>query len=295
LKKEQVKNYFKFLIKLLLTGVALYFVFKKIDVPKFISTLRGVNPGYFFLAILSFNISKLISAYRLKNFYKEVGLNLTNPFNLRLYFVGMFYNLFLPGSIGGDGYKVYILNQHSEIKLKPIVAATFLDRVSGMVFLVMIALFLSLFSSFEFPFPYHELILGLTIAAVIPVYWVISKWLFPQFRNVFWVTSIQALGVQIGQICTATFLLLSLSVQDHYFDYLTLFMIASAVAVLPLTIGGVGLREAVFLLSLKFLPIDEATSIAFTLSYFIVTAITSLFGLLFIMKIDKRAEQHFSI
>ena len=295
MKKESVKNYLKFGLKLLLTLVALYFVFKKIDVEKFVQTLKGVDPLYFVLAIVSFNCSKLISAFRLRNFYQEVGLTLTNAFNLRLYFVGMFYNLFLPGSIGGDGYKVYVLKQFSEVKLKPIITATFLDRVSGMVFLVMIALILSLFSSVSFPVPYYRSVLIVLIILVLPSYWLISKILFPQFQRVFVPTSLQALGVQIGQILTAFFLLKALSVQSNYFDYLTLFMVASAVSVLPLTVGGVGLREMVFLYAIKFhMPLDEATSIAFTLSYFIVTAITSLGGLFFLMNIDKRAEKHFS-
>ncbi len=72
-------------------------------------------------------------------------------------------------------------------------------------------------------------------------------------------------------------------------------MAASVAAMLPLTISGVGLRELVFIWGVKYFHVDEATSIAFTLSFFIVTVITSLGGLFFIMRIDRNAEKHFAI
>jgi hypothetical protein len=52
-------------------------------------------------ALLFFNISQLVSAYRLLQFYKIHQPAISYRFNLRLYYKGMFYNLFLPGGIGG--------------------------------------------------------------------------------------------------------------------------------------------------------------------------------------------------
>lgn len=56
-----------------------------------------------------FNISKIISSIRLNRYFKDINLSLSQTYNLKLYYLGMFYNLFLPGGIGGDGYKIYII------------------------------------------------------------------------------------------------------------------------------------------------------------------------------------------
>lgn len=292
MKNKTLKNYFKIIVKLSLTIAALYFVFKKIELERFVETIRRGDFYYFFLALLTFNVSKLISAFRLNNFFKCIGLSLSTSFNLRLYWVGMFYNLFLPGSIGGDGYKVYLLHQFSDIKLKSIIAATFLDRTSGMVFLLFIAIVLTLFSSFTPPIPYFNYLLIFALISSLPVYYFTVKFLFPKFLLKFFETGYQAFLVQIGQVICALCLLLSLGVTEGFMDYLALFMIASVASVLPITIGGVGLREAVVLvLGTQYFHINETTAVAFTLSFFIVTACTSLMGLFFLLRIDKRAEE----
>ncbi|MEP0712640.1 MAG: lysylphosphatidylglycerol synthase domain-containing protein, partial [Algoriphagus sp.] len=54
--------------------------------------------------------------------------------------------------------------------------------------------------------------------------------------------------------------------------------LSSIVAVLPLTIGGVGARELVFVYAHTYAGIDEATAVAFSLIFFLITAMVSLTG-----------------
>jgi uncharacterized membrane protein YbhN (UPF0104 family) len=74
--------------------------------------------------------------------------------------------------------------------------------------------------------------------------------------------------------------LFALSINGNLVDYLTLFLISSVVSVLPITIGGVGARELVFLFGYKFLEIDKTASVSFTLLFFLITAFSSLPGVL---------------
>ena len=50
---------------------------------------------------------------------------------LCLCYVGMFYNLFLPGGIGGDAYKVYQLRKYHQGRTFAIVQAMIFDRLNG--------------------------------------------------------------------------------------------------------------------------------------------------------------------
>jgi len=70
------------------------------------------KPVFFLiLALIAFVISKIIASWRLKIYFKNIFIRLTEQTNLKLYWLGMYYNLFLPGSIGGDAYKVLLLKK----------------------------------------------------------------------------------------------------------------------------------------------------------------------------------------
>ena len=111
---------------------ALYFVFSKIDHHILLKTLKYTSPYYVLLAMLVFVVSQLFSAERLHWFFKRVPLSITRLFNYKLYSLGLFYNLFLPGGIGGDGYKIVLLRKRMHFSGKKIFWAILLDRFSGL-------------------------------------------------------------------------------------------------------------------------------------------------------------------
>jgi len=98
-----IKKRLKFFLKIFLTGLALYLVFNKIDTKTTWKVIQSSNPGWLFLAWVLFVISKFFSAIRLNIYFKDIGLQLPEMKNVKLYAIGMFYNLFIPGGIGGDG------------------------------------------------------------------------------------------------------------------------------------------------------------------------------------------------
>ncbi|QKG53302.1 lysylphosphatidylglycerol synthase transmembrane domain-containing protein [Hymenobacter sp. BRD67] len=105
------RRYALLAVKLAFMAGALWLVARHLDLPTLGRTLRYARPGWLGLAAGLFTLSKLISSVRLNTFFRAVGIQLTERYNLRLYWLGMFYNLFLPGGIGGDGYKVYLLGK----------------------------------------------------------------------------------------------------------------------------------------------------------------------------------------
>lgn len=292
MKNLKLKELAKWVIKLGITSVALWFVFKKVDFQAFKESILNTQLGYYFLALLAFNASKIVAALRFREFLRALGIDLPNGYNLRLSYIGMFYNLFLPGSIGGDGYKVYILKQsHKETKTGQLVAASLLDRISGLALLFVLTCLLIVFSALQGTIPYLTALAITLGAAVLPCYYLATRWFFPSFLSAFVATNLHSLWVQIGQVVSAWLLLLALGINSAHIDYLTLFMMSSVVAVLPFTIGGVGARELVFIYGYNFLPIEEGKAIAFTLLFFSVTALSSLIGLPFTFARDTYQKQ----
>ncbi len=292
MKSTSWKSILKLLVKLLLTAGAVYFVFRKIDVEELWLSLSRTNLWFFFLSFLFFNLSKIVSAFRQNRFYEPAGIRIETPYSLRLYYVGMFYNLFLPGSIGGDAYKVYLLkNRYREqTKTKLLIAATFLDRLSGLVLLFVLMCLFLLLSTFHFEPSWIYALTWLAMLAALPVYYLIIRWFFPSFKSLFLRSSHYSFWVQAGQAASALLLLHAVGIDSQYMDYLALFMASSVVAVLPFTIGGIGARELVFIYGCLLLHIDKETAVAFSFLFFAVTALSSLIGLWFVFRIDKRPE-----
>ncbi len=276
--KQKRTRYLKLLLKVALTGAALYLVYIKIDIDVTKAALLQANPLWLVPAAILFNASKVTSALRLNYFFKAEALQLSQRYNLVLYYIGMFYNLFLPGGIGGDGYKVYLLNKQYKTPVKGLLAAVFVDRLSGLVSLGFLALILFVFSSaFALIGPWQYLIwAGIVLAYV--VYYFLIRLLFKKYLTVYLPTNVQSFAVQALQVVCAWFILLALGVEAHYTDYTTLFLVSSVVAVLPFTIGGVGARELVFIYGYEYLQIDKNVAVVFSILFFVITAVSSLAG-----------------
>ncbi|MEQ8335896.1 MAG: lysylphosphatidylglycerol synthase transmembrane domain-containing protein [Cyclobacteriaceae bacterium] len=291
MNKKKINAIIKLVVKLSLTTGALIFVFRKIDVEEFKASILDTSVPLFFLAFLAFNLSKIVAAFRFKQFLRPLEIYLEDKYNLMLSYVGMFYNLFLPGSIGGDGYKVFVLKQqYKAARTRQLVSVSILDRISGLAFLFILGCLLLLSSSFQVDLAWIKWVILLLAVLVLPVYYLFVRVLFPVFKSAFIPTSHLSFWVQVGQLTSAFCLLLALNVQDPFVDYLTLFMISSVVAVLPFTIGGVGARELVFLYGYQYLQIQEGKAIAFTILFFMVTALSSLVGLPFVFTIDREKK-----
>ena len=274
----------KVALKLLISLALLWFIIQQIDIKRVIATLASINIFYFIVGFLLYNLSKIISAIRLNYYFKEIDIDLPFWHNLRLYYLGMFYNLFLPGGIGGDGYKAYILKKHYEKKLAPILKALLFDRISGLVALIFLAALLFLFSRYAIlPLNYAAVVVAITIY---PIFYIISRQK-DIFMRYFKETNILGFLVQFIQLLSALALLLALDPSLPIIEFLVLFLISSVVSVLPITIGGVGVRELTFLYGLKFINLSPDSGIAFSFLFFLVTLLSSAIGVLFIHNAKK--------
>lgn len=272
----------KELLKLLISVLLIYLVLRHIDREQLQTILRHSHPLWLFVAFILFNLSKVLSALRLNFYFKDCGLSLRERHNLILYYVGMFYNLFLPGGIGGDGYKVYLLNRRYGCSAKLLIQASLLDRISGLAALLFLGGLLFAWSDYAALYPS---LLPLDIAALFllyPALWLIHRFWFPRFAGSLLATSLLGLGVQLLQLLCAYALILALPVAVPVIDFLTLFLLSSVLAVLPLTVGGVGIREFTFLYGLKLLGHDPSAGVAFGLLFFLITLLSSALGLLFL-------------
>jgi uncharacterized membrane protein YbhN (UPF0104 family) len=275
------KKLLKTLLKLILTGLAMYLVFRKIDSGQLWEITQSINWIWIIPAVLLFVLSKVFTAFRLNLYFKNIGLQLSEKLNFKLYWVGMFYNLFLPGGIGGDGYKVYLLNKTFKTPAKKLIQSALLDRLGGLVAIVFLLFGLFLMVDIRLVFLESSLWNTLMIsglALTFPAFWLTQKILFRDFLPSFWPANFWSFAGQIAQLICAWFILMALGIHEKILAYQLVFLLSSIVAVLPLTIGGVGARELVFVYAHSYAGIDETAAVAFSLIFFLITAAVSLIG-----------------
>ena len=278
--KFNLKKLLKPLLQLLVTALALYLVLRKTDVAKLFGIIRNANPWALLLSLLFFNISKLFNAVRLNRFFKAIGIELSSLYNLKLYYLGMFYNLFLPGGIGGDGYKIYVLQKNHGMKMIDVFHAVLWDRICGIFALVFLSVILLLPSTFALKLPQLVPYAWLLLVALYPLALLLNKLFYKQFIGIFTITALESLLVQIAQVISAFFILQAISLQANHIDYLAIFLMSTVATILPITIGGAGAREVTFYYLLNSIQLDTNAGVALSLIFFGISALSSLAGVL---------------
>lgn len=284
MKKNRALEIIKNIFKVIVTFGALYWVTRKINFGELQTALVNCNWGFLFLAFCSYATSQLIASSRLNSFFKAIKLFLTERYNFRLYQLGLLYNFFLPGGIGGDGYKVYFLKKEHHIKGRKILSAVFFDRLSGLWALAVIICALVIFMP-RLAIPNY-----LTIAAACigtASYYFILHTFFKDFAKKFISTHIKAIGVQGFQVLSAILILYSLNFQDKFSPYLLIFLASSLVSIVPSIGGGVGLRELVMLYGATYLQINEHTAVLLSLFFYIISLVMASSGIYYIFRPER--------
>lgn len=127
---------------IVLAVALLAIVVASISIPDFIDALRTMDVGYVIIAYALNLVMIALMAYRWYVLY--IVLNDQRPKYaqmLSVSFMGIFFNNFLPSTIGGDAYRtLHMARQRSEEGFSGALAVVFVDRVVGLLGLALIGL-----------------------------------------------------------------------------------------------------------------------------------------------------------
>ncbi len=268
-------------VKLLVTTLCAFYISSKIDFKTTLSLSRTASPFWIIMAIFLFGVSKWIAAIRLEVYFKNINFYIPRKYNIMLYWLGMFYNLFLPGGIGGDAYKIILLHKTYNFPAKSLSSAIFFDRLSGVAALGILA---TILINFIFPSQILGFIaISVSIVSLLLFYQLVRK-VFAAYLPGFYKTLWLGIIVQLLQVACVWSIIEALHIAQNQTEYILLFLVSSVIAILPFTIGGLGAREVVFLWGSNYFALHSETSISISLLFYLITVIVSATGLYWVFK-----------
>ncbi|HXI88793.1 MAG TPA: lysylphosphatidylglycerol synthase transmembrane domain-containing protein [Blastocatellia bacterium] len=299
-------------------GILVYIFTRVVHISDLWANLREASISYLLAAVAVYLVVQTLSAYRWYLILKPLGIETGFPKILALYYLGMYFNFFLPSAIGGDVFKVYYLHKETG-RLSASTATVFLDRDVGMGGLLVAATLVAAYGGTRFPpdngfllAPLFALIGVAFIAANLALFYRPSYNLLHRLLRLFrmkraderverlfesvnsyrgeWglaaVTLVISLGVQFG--CAFVNILAASSIGLHtqhgWIDYMVFIPAIGLIGMIPLSVNGAGWREASYILLFQSVAIgvdaQQATHQAATLSvlWLGIVIITSLPG-----------------
>ncbi len=282
-----MKNKLLGIFQIIVTVFFIYYTLSKIGLNKILEVIKSADLLFILFASIVYFLSQIISSERLWFILKENNLIISSKENIKLYMVGIFYNFFIPGGVGGDAYKGVLMNKKFQWSLKKIYKLLILDRLIGFgVILCLIIVFsgfildVELISEFNF-------VLAPLYALLFFIGRILVQKIFNNeivYTKAFFISHI----IQILQFGSIILILFSLGITNNYFTFLYIFLISSVLSIF--SFGGIGIREYVFftLASNTAVGPDIATSVGLIFTF--SALISSIPGLYFLIKIKSKKK-----
>ena len=282
-----MKNKLLGIFQIIVTVFFIYYTLSKIGLNKILEVIKSADLLFILFASIVYFLSQIISSERLWFILKENNLIISSKENIKLYMVGIFYNFFIPGGVGGDAYKGVLMNKKFQWSLKKIYKLLILDRLIGFgVILCLIIVFSGFILDLEFISEFN-FVLAPLYALLFFVGRVLVQKIFNNeivYTKAFFISHI----IQIFQFGSIILILFSLGVTENYFTFLYIFLISSVLSIF--SFGGIGIREYVFFTLAVNTPVNQDIATSVGLIFTFSALISSIPGLFFLMKMKSKKK-----
>lgn len=294
------------IMKLVVSTGLLAYLLSRIHIERFWGTLLSADFTYIAIALVVYLATQMVSALRWAVLARPMGFTIPFRETAVYYLIGMFFNLFAPGTVGGDVSRVYYLARHGDQGAPhgwaratlPAAVSVLMDRAVGMIVLVWLgAAGLALFPRYGVPPLVRYVTFALALAFVVAGICIpLVRRLLPQdghpvvvklrlalrsYRTR-WRVIPEAilLSVAIHLIQAWMHLILGQAIGiDIPFSFcIILYPLVGTFAAIPISLNGIGLREGGYLVLLGVIGVNSTQGVAFGLLLFIVVVLDSLTG-----------------
>lgn len=276
-------------------------LFLKIDLNKTWQAVLNTNPWMLGLTALLVVSTMVLNARRWQIIASALGFK--KPFGelVEYCYVGMFFNLFLPSTVGGDFSRCYYISKGTG-KYKDALFSVLADRASGIAVLFASASLGILLSpgARDLPFQLKLPIFGGTIALflIMPFMPKLTRkllgdgnWITRQFNNsnaqIFWQDK-KLVAAAIGWSLVTQFIMVcchfgvasALGIADKLplWYYFVFYPCVAVLGFVTPSFNGIGIREWAYTYFLVLMKVDQATALTYALMWLALTTLLSLVG-----------------
>jgi len=304
----KIKKTLLILAKISISGLLIYLTLKSIGTSEFVSGIIQANPAYVIAGAVVFLVSYLIGATQWWLILKSNNIKIAWSRALSFYFIGLFFNNFLPSSLGGDVFRMIDIKQHGADS-SAAVSTVFLDRFAGLFVMSGMAMLASpvIFLNQQISRQLQIFLICLPLVWILIFFVLFNKKLADFFFNIIDkfipgkikesirkihhniyefgrnpAFAVKILGIALCvQLCRITTIyLLSRSIGFHatpiyFLIFIPLIAIAAAA---PISLGGLGVREKLGVFLFSTVTVDGQPAAIFLFMAYITAVLTSLPG-----------------
>ena len=246
--------------------------------------------------IIVFLVLHIASAFKWSFILGRLGLKASSVAAVQAHFYGLFSNMFLPTVVGGDVVRATIIARESDA-LTPVISSGIIDRLidtAALLTFIAIAAFFVDVIPIEIPLELIGVILLVVVALVVVALLLIRKlWgsgnglvgkltEFLSFvlsnPSVICIAFAGALCIQGGFILLNLQLAHYIGISDSYSIWFFCWPLAKLVAMLPVSFGGIGVRDAALVGLLASYQIDAGAAFSQSLTWQATLIVSGLFA-----------------
>lgn len=271
------------------------------------TSFANIHFQYYVVAVTISILSVLVSVLRWRSILQYYGIQTDYFILTKIYMMSIFYNLTLPGSLGGDAVKAHRIAQQDGQK-GTLVASVPLERISGLIGLFPVMLIGIVFSYSILPktvFALTAIFAAVTIFGIVGlssstfrdgVAWLLDRPRIAQFevqkqvRSM--ISTFQSLRdpwfllAPVGY--SIIYILLSIVVIYFFAKAagvsIPLLYLAAVIPIqrllqqIPITVGGVGLKEGIFVYFFGFVGVSPEQAVLISVLGYITQLINAMIG-----------------
>ena len=293
------------IVKLLITIAIFYFLFQHIDFDQVVAILAKSHGGFILIALILQLGSTVMAAYRWRLIMQLLVFKERVSFYVQSYFKGTFFNQVLPGSIGGDAVRIIELSQMGYDK-KDAIYGIFVDRVVGLVGLLVLNLLANNLFYGTFPTWLYQLINFITIGGILSFIALLNFHHLHFLERYKFIDLIYRLGKRMQALYGDKRVLLQhigVSVIVHLLSVLTIYALALSIdvklppqvfliaippvfllTIVPISLAGWGVREGAMVGILMLIGAQKEKILVISILYGLLLILSAMPGAYFWVK-----------
>nr|HDN00579.1 flippase-like domain-containing protein [Deltaproteobacteria bacterium] len=285
----------KFLLRIGLSVCLLAWLISKTNLDDLLEAIVDLSFYTWVFAFMMYLISQVIGSIRW--YFLAHALDFPGPWftYLKYYFVGMYFNLFLPTSVGGDVFKMHLISRGRPQKLRA-TYSLLADRLFGLATMFLLGASAVLIGQGTLPNYFEHLlcVAGLCVISLLlgmPMLYRLLGILWPELGTrlavllVFWkkpkalcAALSLSLILQILGIGAVALLAEDMGLGPPLLFYFAAFPLVAIPTILPISFNGIGIREGGFIYFLGLKGISAEKALTLSLSVFAIHVAAGLLG-----------------